>query len=310
MKVLVTGAETFVGRAVLAALQGDGHSVGEATELQDEPALLASARGMDAVIHLAGTDDPRAPLRDAERVNLIATENVLAAARVAGVRRVVYRSCEGVTRTGAPRSYVDERLPHAPGFTDAAIETLCLAEDLVTAASGGGIETVCLRPGVLWGVNDDGFLPSLLRRVKSNAFTWIDGGSSLITTTWVESFARAAVLSLTAPEAAGEVFYVTDDERLSRKEFVSNLLKACGAPVPTRSVPYVVANVMARARAVVGGEGRTLGEVYAEGRSAHFNIQRARSALGYAPVLTVAEGTARVGEWVKSQGGWERVIAP
>lgn len=321
MRVLVTGAQGFVGRAVVLALQADGHApaaLGGAVEgaedapgdLQDEPSLLRALRGIDGVIHLACTEDPRASTRDAERVNLIATENLLAAARAAGVKRLVHRSSETVTRTRSQRSYVDERLPHTPRFTEPVTETLSLAEDLVTAASGGGIETVCLRPGALWGVGDDAFLPGVLRAVKDGSFTWIDGGASLVATTWFESFARAAVSALTAPDAAGGVFYVTDDERLSRKDFVGGLLRACGAPTPRRSVPFAVAYALAEARHLLGATtGRTVGEVLTEGRSAHFNIQRARAALGYAPAVTVAEGTTRVGEWVRSLGGWEALAA-
>jgi nucleoside-diphosphate-sugar epimerase len=306
MKVLVTGAQGFVGAAVRAALTAHEHTVltlGDDVpgDLFDEPSLRSAMRDVEGVVHLAGADDPRTPLRDAERVNLIAVENVLAAARAAGVRRLVHRSHECVTRTDQHRSYTDEKLPHAPRFADPATETLCLAEDLVLAASGGGIETVSLRPGVLWGEGDDVFLPALLRRVRDGALTWIDGGAALMATTWVESFALAVCLALTAAEAPGAAFYVTDDERVTRREFVGNLLRACGVKVPTGSVPWVVA----RASAALGM--RPLGEVLAEGRSANFNIQRARTALGYAPAVTVAEGTRRVGAWVTAQGGWEAV---
>lgn len=320
MKVLVTGARSFVGRAVVQALAAQEREVlvlGDAVDgartvpgdLADEPSLLAAMRGVDAVVHLACTEDPRAALRDAERVNLIAVENALSAARAAGVRRLVHRSSEAVTRAGEHRSYVDEKLPHAPLFHDPAAETLALAEDLVVAAHGGGIETVSLRPGVLWGVGDDVFLPALLRRVRDGDLAWIDGGRSLLATTWVESFARAAALAVSAELSEGGALYVTDDERVTRREFVGDLLRACGAPVPRRDVPYALAAGLARLRHALGLKGPTLSEVHAEGRSAHFNIQRARAVLGYAPELTVAEGTRKVGAWVSSLGGWQSVLA-
>jgi nucleoside-diphosphate-sugar epimerase len=123
MKVLVTGAQGFVGAAVRAALTAHEHTVltlGDDVpgDLFDEPSLRSAMRDVEGVVHLAGADDPRTPLRDAERVNLIAVENVLAAARAAGVRRLVHRSHECVTRTDQHRSYTDEKLPHAPRFAD------------------------------------------------------------------------------------------------------------------------------------------------------------------------------------------------
>ena len=321
MDVLVTGADTFAGRAAVRALRAAGHTVrallptGDAPEgatvvrgdVRDEPSVRAAATGAEALLHLAHLDDPRASLADAEGANLIATENVLAAARDAGVRRLVLLSSESVTRGREARSYVDERVPQPPRFYDHASATRALAEDLVTAASGGGIETVVLRPGQLWGVGDDVFLPALLRRVRDGRFGWIDDGRALIATTSVESLSRARLLALRADDAAGGVFYVTDDERTPRREFVGNLLRACGAPVPASSVPFALAWSMAWIGERLGREGRTRAEVLAEGRSAHFNIQRARTALGYAPAATVAEVTARVGAWVRDEGGWQKL---
>lgn len=324
MDLLVTGATGFVGRAAVRALRAEGHRVralcpkgdapegAEATEgaIADEPSVLAAAKGADALLHLEHLDDPRASLADAERVNLIGAENVLAAAREAGVKRLVHLSTEAVTRGRDPRSYVDERYPQPPRFFDHATETRALAEDLVTAASGGAFETVVLRPGLLWGVGDDVFLPALLKRVRAKRFSWIDDGRALVATTYVDNLCLALRLALTAPEAAGGVFYVTDDERTTRREFVGNLLRAAGAPVPRASVPYGLAYAGAwAAERLSFAAARTRAEVVAEGRSAHFNIQRARAALGYAPEVTVAEGTKRVGAWVAGRGGWEKVCA-
>ena len=75
-------------------------------------------------------------------------------------------------------------------------------------------------------------------------------------------------------------------------------------------MPFAVAYALAEARHLLGATtGRTVGEALSEGRSAHFNIQRARTALGYTPAVTVAEGTKRVGEWARSLGGWESLAA-
>lgn len=321
MDVLVTGATGFVGRAAVAALRAEGHRIRalcpsgiEAPEgtdaargdISDEPSVRAAAEGCGAVVHLARVDDPHTPLADAERINLIGAENVLAAAREAGVKRLVHLSTEAVTRGREPRSYVDEKYPQPARFLDAVSETSALAEDLVTAASGGGIETVVLRPGVIWGAGDDDFLPRLLRRVRAGALSWVDDGRALIATTYIDNLSLALRLAVTAPDAAGGVFYVTDDERTSRREFVGNLLRAAGAPVPRGSLPYGLAYAMAWLSETLGRAPPGMrAEVVAEGRSAHFNIQRARAALGYAPEVSVAEGTKRVGAWVAERGGWE-----
>ncbi len=323
----MTGATGFVGRTLVAALRSRGDTVRalvrktsrEAArgrlgglgavlvmgDVTDEGAVTDAARGIDVVFHLAslGPTD-RGATRDALALaNLVGTENVLAASRAAGVRRVVYLSSEAVTRGVEPRRYVDESYPQPASFLDAYGETKALAEDLVLAAHGGGIETVAIRPGIVWGPDDTVLLPEVLRRVRTGCFAWIDGGRSLCATTYVQSLADGLVRAAAATEAGGKVYYVTDDERITMREFLGQMLTGVGVTVPRVSVPfglaYTVATVAERvsARAVV-----RRAEVSWAGRSFHFNIQRARRDLGYTPKVTVAEGMARLRTWVASVG--------
>jgi UDP-glucose 4-epimerase len=124
MKVVVTGAAGFIGSSVVDALLERGDSVVGIDNLStgrrefldaananaafqlheldlyaDGDALPAAVEGADSVVHLAANADVRfgweAPRRDLEQ-NVIATLNVLEAARKVGTRRVLFSSTGSV----------------------------------------------------------------------------------------------------------------------------------------------------------------------------------------------------------------------
>lgn len=114
MNVLVTGSSGRIGRAVLQALQAQGHRaqgldlrpdattrwVGEV----DDAALLARAlHGQQAVVHAAALHAPqvgRVPDAQFDRVNVQATRRLAEAALQAGVRRLVYTSTTALYGAG------------------------------------------------------------------------------------------------------------------------------------------------------------------------------------------------------------------
>lgn len=162
MRVIVTGAGGFVGRALVAQLRGACDVV--ATDLAlggiagvegdlAEPDVLARvfAKGCDAVIHLAtvpggvAEDDPGR----AKRVNLDATMALVDAAARAGTRpRFVFASSIAVLGACLPQVVDDNTMP-APVMLYGAHKAL-MEEWIATMTRRGSISGLSLRlPGIV-----------------------------------------------------------------------------------------------------------------------------------------------------------------
>lgn len=154
MNILVTGHRGRLGPEIVRRLEGAGHAVrgfdlAEGGDIRDAAAVRAAARGMDAIVHIAGLAGDRGfPAADMLMVNLGGTGNVLAAAEAEAVRRVVYissgRSLGLLERLPDSLPLDDDHrgLPAQPyALSKWLAEEMCAAYSQRTA-----IETVCLRP--------------------------------------------------------------------------------------------------------------------------------------------------------------------
>lgn len=164
MRVLLTGAAGFVGRAAIEVLRRE-HAVrlfdvvpipGEPDmmvgDIADFRAVTEAMSGMDAVVHLAmiaapgSYDTPELPLR----VNVQGTANVLEAARRARIQRVVHMS-SGAVVTGYSRdTFIHVELPYR--FNGMYCLSKALQEYLGRQyAIEYGLTVIALRP---WSVCD------------------------------------------------------------------------------------------------------------------------------------------------------------
>lgn len=265
MKTLVTGAAGFIGSNVVRALLDAGHEVralhlpGEdlrnlrgldveraAGDVTREDDVRAACRGRDVIFHLAAVYAlwSRDPAR-MRRVNVEGTRRVLAAAREAGVRRVVYTSSiarfggQGLTRRATEES------PFALGPTgDAYARSKADAHDVAVAAAREQ-DVVIVAPCGPLGPGDVGPTPTGRLLLAALRLPVAIAAPTMTNFADVRDMARAHVLS--AERGRRGETYLLGHRDLWLEDVARMALRAAGVTKRIVVAPFAAASAAAHA---------------------------------------------------------------
>jgi nucleoside-diphosphate-sugar epimerase len=324
MKALVTGGGGFLGGAVVRLLRARGDEVRSFSrgrypalaalgveqmtgDLTDPEAVAMAVDGCEVVFHVAAKAGVWGPAAEYHLANVTGTENVIAACRKHGVRRLVFTSSPSVVFDGRDMEGVNESVPYPTHYEAAYPQTKALAEQAVLRANDPELATVSLRPHLIWGPGDPHLIPRLLARSRAGQLRRIGRAEKLIDTVYVDNAAQAHVLAADrlTPESsvAGKAYFISNGEPVPLWDFVNYVLAAAGLPPVTRSVPagvaYAAGWLLETAHRLLrrSGEPRMTRFVARELATAHwFDISASRRDLGYEPRVSIAEGLRRLRE--------------
>jgi nucleoside-diphosphate-sugar epimerase len=263
MRVFVVGGSGAIGAQLLPALVAAGHEVtatsrngakGErlrelgaspvTLDVLDREATIAAVREArpEAIIH-QGTalgelvKMPRnidSAFEETNRLRTEGTENLIAAAKDAGVRRMIAQSYAGWTyeRTGGPVKSEEDP------FDDdtAAPQTLdAMRREEAAVASADGIEGITLRYGGFYGPNTSvthgGETAEL---VVKRRFPIVGSGDGVWSFCHIEDAAHGTIAAL--ERGTPGVYNIVDDDPAPTKEWLPTLAAALGAK-PPRHIP-------------------------------------------------------------------------
>jgi len=263
--VLVTGATGAVGPCVVDALCSAGHQVRSFSldvqpgafpsnvqsligDVTDPAAVHSAMQGVDAVVHLAALlhiVNPPPELRGKyERINVGGTQTVVDAAVKAGIQRIVLASTIAVYGSSKGQILNEDAAPHPDTFY---AQTKLSAEKIVlNAKSGDGrpIGTV-LRFGAVYGARIKGNYQRLLHSLARGRFIPIGAGHNRRTLVHEKDVARAVVLAVQHPAAAGKIYNVTDGQFHTLHEIIAAICAALGREPPRFSIPVGPARALA-----------------------------------------------------------------
>jgi NADH dehydrogenase len=246
VKILVTGANGFIGPKVVHALRAQGRDVRAlvrrperatylgglgaevvAGDVTDQVSLLSAIKGCTHVVHLVAIIQGRP--EQFHEVMTIGTQNLIGAAKAEGVQRFVLMSALGTSETAA------QTVPYFAAK---------LAEERDVAASG--LEYTTFRPSFVFG-RDGGALPTFIRQVKlSPVVTVIGSGLQRSQPIWVEDVAAIFAKSVDLPEAANRTFELGGPDTVDWNGLYTTIAKVLGKRRKLVHVPVGLARSGAR----------------------------------------------------------------
>ena len=261
MNILVTGGGGFLGQALCRGLVERGHAVASFNrsryaaldalgvrqvqgDLADHDAVIAAARGMDAIFHNAAKAGAWGSFESYHSANVVGTDNVVAACRVHGIGKLVYTSTPSVTHraTHPVEGGSADIVPYGEDFKAPYATTKLIAEKAVLAANDAQLATVALRPRLIWGPGDNQLLPRLVQRARAGRLRLVGDGNNLIDTTYIDNAAQAHfdAFEHLSPGAAcaGRAYFISNGEPKTARETINSLLRAAGAPEVDKTIPF------------------------------------------------------------------------
>jgi nucleoside-diphosphate-sugar epimerase len=302
MKVLVTGANGFVGRAVCRCLTERGHGplavVRRATGLSGE-IVIANAIGeadwpavltdCEAVVHLAARahvmrEESPDPLQVFRAVNTGGTLRLAQQAAACGVRRFVFVSSIGVTGNATQGHAFTENDVPAPH--DAYAVSKLEAEQSLQAVAGA-MEWVIVRPPLVYGPGAPGNFARLLKLARTGLPLPLGAVRNRRSFIALDNLADFIVTCCEHPAAANQTFLVADGEDVSTTELLRRIAAACGKKAHLLPVPVSWLRWAARALGHPAVAQRLLDSLVVDS-------SKARRLLSWSPPITMDEQLERL----------------
>ena len=310
-RVLVTGGQGFLGKALAAGALSKGFTVrvssrqklvaserrlefSQVGDLGPKTDWIAALQDVDAVVHCAGRahvmkDTAADPLAAFRAVNFDGTLNLARQAIAAGVKRFVFISSIGVNGVqsvlGNPFSDTDKPNPH----NAYSLSKWEAEQGLLRVAEGAGLEVVIIRPPLVYGPNAPGNFGSLVRWLRRGVPLPLGAINNLRSMVALDNLVDLILTCIDHPAAANQTFLVSDGEDLSTTQLLQRLGRALGKPA--RLVP--VSPALLKLGAALVGKPAIAQRLCG---SLQVDISKTQQLLGWAPPLSVDEGLKSAAE--------------
>lgn len=314
MKILVTGANGFIGRALCEYLTANRYDVLPVVRHTsnipneyilndfDKTSWNKALDGCDSVVHLAGL----AHIMDKQNANnshnafhsanVSFTKMLADNAVAAGVRRFIFISTVKVNGeyTEPGISFSSNDLPNPKANDEYAISKLKAEQSLQKIAKETGLELVIIRPPLVYGPGVKGNFLSLLKMLDRGLplpFGAIHNQRSLV---GLNNLIDLIITCLNHPAANNQIFFVSDNEDLSTTVLLKRMGKALNKP--SRLIP-ISSNIFKIGLNIIGK--KNLSQRLLE--NLQIDTHQTKELLNWSPPSSVDDELQRTTEWYLKQ---------
>jgi len=314
IKVLVTGANGFIGHALCKRLAEVGHLVKKVARFSADqqycPDIITVqtidgdtdwdevlSGKFDVLIHLAARvhimhEQSSDPLADFRCVNVDGTANLARQAAGAGIKRFIFLSS---VKVNGEESKVGEPfcVNQAPNPLDPyGISKMEAEQVLRRLALETGMEVVIIRPPLVYGPGVKGNFAAMINWIKKGfplPLGAVSNQRSLVALDNLVDFIALCADRERSPKAANQVFLISDGEDVSTSDLLRKVAKAFG--LKSRLLPVPVGLMIFAAKAL--GKGAIAYRLFG---NLQVDSSKARELLGWKPVVTMDEQLAKMAE--------------
>lgn len=308
-KLLITGANGFIGRALFNRLLDDKANVyggvrhaTTADNFVKTPTLGASEEwgavleGFEIVVHTAGRahilkEKSNKPLEVFRAINTAGTIKLAEDCAAAGVKRFIFISSIGVHGERSIKPFTESDIPQP--FEDYAISKLEAEHGVLEVGRQSGMEIVIIRPPLVYGADAPGnfslLFKSILKRLPLPLGVFTFNKRTFI---GIDNLVDLLVRCIYHPNASSQIFLAADNETVSTAEFIEEIGIAFGIRVMNIKVPYSVVKFFF----TIIGKANIINKL---ALSLEISNRKALDMLDWSPPYTMREGLQKMSGFVR-----------
>jgi nucleoside-diphosphate-sugar epimerase len=281
-------------------------------DLADEASVTAFVDGAEGatVFHCAGIIHPIRRMSEFTRVNVDGTRHLVGAATHAKARRFVHVSSNSPIGTNPSKDHVfDESAPYNPymGYGKSKM----LAEQIVRAANGQGIETVVIRPPWFYGPGQPPRQALFFKMVKDRKAPIVGRGDNCRSMAYVDNICQGLLLCERVDRARGNVYWIADRRPYPMTEIVDTIervlekdfgLKCAHRRMKLPGLSSEIAWLIDKLLQSMGLYHQKIHVLSEMNKTIACSIAKAENELGYDPKVDLEEGMRRSIRWMLDNG--------
>jgi nucleoside-diphosphate-sugar epimerase len=262
------------------------------------------------LFHTAGVIHPRR-IKDFYSINVEGTHNLLAAAEMVGVRRVVAISSNSPIGCNPHRDHLfDESSSYHP-YLNYGRSKMRMELAIKEVEARGRLETVIVRPPWFYGPDQPARQTQFFSMIRQGKGPIVGSGNNLRSMVYIDNLVQGMMLAAVSENARGQIYWIADRRPYTMNEVIDTVERLLedefklAVKHKRLRLPGIVSEVALMVDKTIQGLGlyqmqmHVLSEM---NKTIACSVKKAECDLGYRPTVALEEGMRRSIQWCFDQG--------